>query len=735
MKERGARPATLRSLLLSAEQARSIGIALFVPCPPRCVLVTGTQDPGPSPSRLRKRAVGARRDEACPGANGSFASARHARPAAFETGRSDCCLGTSHMTATFSSCPASGVVRAFGGDKAQARSIRAPRPVISNGQMARATFGIGMVAVWSLLSWLSLSSVSSVAAAAPGEPTPATVPACVEPSGGAAAHTSAVNALAIAPDGKVLASASRDGTVKLWSMADGRLLRTLVGHTDGVNALLFTPSGRTLVSGGDDGAVRVWSMPKGDALGALPGTPCEILDLALVPNQDVVAAACRSGQGGVRLWSLRDRKALATVDGYSSRLPLTFLSGGKLIATANPDHSIKLSSIPDGRVVATLRGHSDEIMALATSPSGEMLASGGRDKTVRLWSVPDGNLVASFSAGSPWTNHLAFNGDGTMLASGSSAALDPPVTLWSIPERKVLRVLSRGPVDELRFTQDGSLAVAGNDNSLKIWSAADGRILSTLKASRSTCPECISHFTFVSDAQRLIFRGRDRTVRVWSTATRQPIGEINGSWRWAVAPDGKTAAVGSRDGSVMLLDLSSPCPPRKILSDREGLASAGSIPEGPLLGLTSETHVVDEVKGLLARWRTPRPDLMRGLILVAELPDSVMKVSIGELSVAFKGKELPFTKAPAVGGSAGAKASDDRYWMFNDFEFVEDGKNTSIRIKNSFDLVTDGDRRTLQILVPAPVGATEVTLTYRNRPQSKKPIRISVPPGAAKETQ
>jgi WD40 repeat protein len=79
-------------------------------------------------------------------------------------------------------------------------------------------------------------------------------------------HTDAVRAVAVSPDGRLVASGSRDGTVKLWRLATGRELRTLAGHASEVSSVAFTADGHWLASGSFDNTIKLWDIATGQEL-------------------------------------------------------------------------------------------------------------------------------------------------------------------------------------------------------------------------------------------------------------------------------------------------------------------------------------------------------------------------------------------------------------------------------------------------------------------------------------
>jgi WD40 repeat protein/tRNA A-37 threonylcarbamoyl transferase component Bud32 len=371
------------------------------------------------------------------------------------------------------------------------------------------------------------------------------------------------NGVAFSPDGKLLVSASRAGTmvlrdlatgkvrtrlrgaavpvfspdgntlaggnkriggfngepIKLWNPATGEELTTLRG-SDG--CIAFSPDGTTLATEAGMKEIKLWDVKTGQQHGRMD-TASYLYSLAFSPNGTMLASS-----GGVtQLWDVATRTELARLpDANPAVFSVAFSPDSRLLAGATYIKTIVLWDTAQKKTRAILEGHPREIYCLAFSPDGHTLASGDFDGNVKLWDVADHREITTLKRHRGEVFSVAFSADGRMLASASG---DGTVKLWEISalRNRNLRLPSSWsmPIEHLAFSPDGRHLAAGYDEiDVELWDAARMQ----KRATFSLPNQWIRGIAFSFDSGSLIAgsmsqQDRKEKITQWSLETQKEL--------------------------------------------------------------------------------------------------------------------------------------------------------------------------------------------------------------------
>jgi WD40 repeat protein/serine/threonine protein kinase len=368
------------------------------------------------------------------------------------------------------------------------------------------------------------------------------------------AHQSMILALSFSRDGKLIATASDDGTARIWDARTGSPVTAPLRHGRLVRSVVFDPGGHLLISGGQDNTARIW-----DARTGLPvGLPLyhEGWVQAVFINRDIIVTQSRetkvriwrahtaqnlklecpgkiwaaafepdgrhvitsAGQpfapGVIWKWNVETHGAFQTA--CRQELPILGMAlssdGGKL-ATASQDNSLRVWNLSTAEPLSPPLRHQNFVVSVAFHPDGQHVMSGSLDGTARMW-----DIVSGIETGRPLdhpdaVSSVAISADGNFAVT---ACADRRARLWDLSKSdQVQEFPHHGPVTAVAFSSDGRLiATASHDKTAQIWEATTGKQLVSFPH-----PDVVQCLSLSRDNRTLLTGCHDGLARLWDVAS------------------------------------------------------------------------------------------------------------------------------------------------------------------------------------------------------------------------
>jgi WD40 repeat protein len=331
-------------------------------------------------------------------------------------------------------------------------------------------------------------------------------------------------------DGRYLIVSGMSATIYIWDTVDGQMVQTLTGHLDWVWSIAISADGNTLISTGEDLTIKIWDLPTGSCHTIFHAHQDRIWTVALSPDGRHFVSG--SEDRTIKIWDLPRGKCLKTINGYGNWIKsIAFIPQQNWLASGHRDAQIRLWDLQNRTCIQTLSGHTDAVLAIAISPDGRYLASSSLDRTIRIWDLQGLAWMQTLHQHSSDPNDppvagsyvLVFSPDGRQIITGNDRA---ELQIWDVATGKLDRTLSghHHRIQAVAICQVQQLLVTACEHQIRLWDLHTNECLQTIVAHYLPVI-CVA---FSSDGRYLATGSMDKTVKVWDTSNWECLHTLTG---------------------------------------------------------------------------------------------------------------------------------------------------------------------------------------------------------------
>jgi len=369
-----------------------------------------------------------------------------------------------------------------------------------------------------------------------------------------------IHSIDFSPDNRLLAVASSDN-ISLWDIKKRKKIYVFKGHTSTVNNVKFSPNGRWIASASLDQSIRIWDIKTKKEISMLTHDDVSIKSIIFIDNETLISTSSLN----IELWDLKNKKLLKSVSTGMDDLEnidiskdkkmlalggrvvkvkdltnnkiifqserdirtmvnsVKFSPNGKILATCSSNGTIELWNIKSRKKIALLRGHTSSINDIEFSKDGLTLISSSDDKTIRFWDISNiENKNFKFKRDGGGTNDIIFSKTGKLFAS--TGYWSNNIYLWDTETLHIQNILKghTNKVKKLLFSSDEKkIFSASDDGTIKIWDLENQKNIKTLIHEKNS--KTINKITSLDDLDKMqqtwmtdIIFGKDENILISS---------------------------------------------------------------------------------------------------------------------------------------------------------------------------------------------------------------------------
>ncbi|KAI9894500.1 MAG: hypothetical protein M1814_003258 [Vezdaea aestivalis] len=346
------------------------------------------------------------------------------------------------------------------------------------------------------------------------------------------------------------ATSGADSSARIWDCDTGTNFKKLTGHTSSVIAVSWSPDGTVVATGSRDKTVRLWDPATGEAKGGpMTGHGEWITSFAWEPyhlcESGNARLASASKDATVRIWNTVLRRVEIVLCGHAKSVVCVKWGGTGSLYTSSQDHTIKIWKSDTGELIRTLKGHSHWVTSLALSTDHALrTAYHEYGKPIPGNEAAKKELALSRYKKAAPERLVSGSDDTTLCLWNPSEPQTTPISKMHGHQKVVIRVA---------YSPNGAfIASAGFDNLVKLWNGRDGSFLATFKGHVSD----VFQVSFSADSRLLVSGSKDTTLKVWDIKARKLKEDLPGHQDEVLvvdwSPDGEKVASGGRDGKIKL---------------------------------------------------------------------------------------------------------------------------------------------------------------------------------------